>query len=225
MGPSTADQITRLLGETAASAPGASGALFHAVYGELRKLAQARLQQLGPAQTLEATELVHEAYLRLLERERAAGGGSGVAYEGRRHYFFAAARALHDIVVERIRRRRTLKRGGNRARADADRLTLMGDGTDGSKVLEISDALERLRAIDPARADFVLLRYFGGLSCEQVADILDISVATANRRWRFARAWLAAELGNQEGGLADRLEPGDGATGEGRTGSESGAGP
>jgi len=189
------DQITRLLGEASAQVPGASEALLQAVYGELRKLAAVRLRQLGPAQTLEATELVHEAYLRLLERERSGSSGTGAVYEGRRHYFFAAARALHDIVVERIRRRRARKRGGDRGREQIDRLTLEGEAADGTRILEISDALERLRAIDPQRADLVLLRYFGGLSCEQVAELMDISVATANRRWRFARAWLGAELG------------------------------
>lgn len=209
MGPSTADQITRLIGESSTQCPGASDALFKAVYGELRKLAAARLRHLGPAQTFQATELVHEAYLRLLHRRGSGDGAAREAvYEGRRHYFFAAARAIHDIVVERIRARNSLKRGGDRRRRGDSRLTLMGEAGDGTRILEISDALERLRAIDPDRADFVLLRYFGGLSCEQVADMLGISVATANRRWRFARAWLATELGPNDCGPAPSARDG-----------------
>lgn len=189
------------MGESSTHCPGASDALFKAVYGELRKLAAARLQQIGPAQTLQATELVHEAYLRLLHRQESLDAAAReAAYEGRRHYFFAAARAIHDIVVERIRARNAIKRGGDRRRLDDSRLTLMGEVGDGTRVLEVSDAIERLRVIDAQRADFVLLRYFGGLSCEQVADILGVSVATANRRWRFARAWLATELGPDDAG-------------------------
>lgn len=228
MGPSTADQITKLIGASSAQAPGSSDALFKAVYGELRKLAAARLRRLGPAQTLQATELVHEAYLRLLRNEESGAGGR-TTFEGRRHYFFAAARAIHNIVVERIRRRKSLKRGGGLRRVGDSRLSVAGEAGDGTRVLEISEALERLRAIDPERADFVLLRYFGGLSSEQVADILDISVATAQRRWRFARAWLAAELG-PDGSARDWSSPGapDGEGGRSRGAApsrEAGAAP
>jgi RNA polymerase sigma factor (TIGR02999 family) len=191
----TTDRITLLLKEVAVGADRASDALFEAVYVELRKLAAARLRRGGPAQTIQATELVHEAYLRLIDRDRCDdAAGERRAYENRRHYFFAAARAIHDIVVERIRRRKSLKRGGDRMRLDASLLDLPAETRDATRVLEIADALDRLRAVDPERADLVLLRYFGGLSCEEVADILGISLATANRRWRFARAWLAAEL-------------------------------
>lgn len=191
----TTDRITLLLEEVAGGADRASDALFEAVYAELRKLAAARLRRGGPAQTIQATELVHEAYLRLIDRDRCGdAAGERRAYENRRHYFFAAARAIHDIVVERIRRRKSLKRGGDRVRIDASLLDLPAETRDATRVLEIADALDRLRVVDPERADLVLLRYFGGLSCEEVADILGISVATANRRWRFARAWLASEL-------------------------------
>lgn len=191
----TTDRITLLLEEVADGADRASDALFEAVYAELRTLAAARLRRGGPAQTIQATELVHEAYLRLIDRDRGGdGAGERRAYANRRHYFFAAARAIHDIVVERIRRRKSLKRGGDRMRLDASLLDLPAETRDATRVLEIADALDRLRAVDPERADLVLLRYFGGLSCEEVADILGISVATANRRWRFARAWLASEL-------------------------------
>jgi len=210
---STTDQITQLIEHAGTDDPGASDALFVAVYSELRRLAASRLRAAGPAQTIQATELVHEAYLRLLDRDGGAVG-SGRVYEGRRHYFFAAARAIHDIVVERIRSRRTLKRGSYRRRVDDADLTIAGDIGDGTRILEISDALDRLREIDPERANLVLLRYFAGLSCEQVADILDISVATVNRRWRFARAWLRAALGEHgscdaRGDVVDPAEASD----------------
>lgn len=202
----TTDRITILLEAAGEDGGQSSDALFEAVYAELRKLAASRLRRGGAAQTLQATELVHEAYLRLLDRGRSGDPArTGRAYENRRHYFFAAARAIHDIVVERIRRKRSLKRGGDRLRLDESLVGLVAEPRDATRVLEVADALDRLRAIDPERGDLVLLRYFGGLSCDEVADILGISVATANRRWRFARAWLAAEL-DSDGATSNRAE-------------------
>lgn len=166
---------------------GARDRLVAAVYDELRLIAHAHLRR-DAAQTLVTTELVHEAYEKVL--------GSDPAYDGRGHFFGAAARAMRQILVDRARHRNRIKRGGGQrplALTDVGEIAATGDGR-GVDLLDLDDALTRLAAFDPRQASVVECRYFGGLSFEETAEALGISVATAKRDWRTARAWLYATL-------------------------------
>ena len=163
--------------------------LLPLVYAELRRLAAARLARLAPGQTLGPTALVHEAYLGLVE-----GGDPG--WKGRGHFFGAAARAMHDIVVDRARRRAAQKRGGGAAHDDLDAISVAAPGGAAVEdVLALSDALARLAAEHPRRHEVAMLRTFAGLSEEEIAELHGVSTRTIEREWRFARAWLARELG------------------------------
>jgi RNA polymerase sigma factor (TIGR02999 family) len=158
------------------------------LYGELRRLAGALVGRLQPGQTLQPTALVHEAYLRLV---RADDPG----WEGRRHFFGAAARAMREILIEQARSKGRLKRGGDGKRvAFDDALAAIHPPAD--DVLAVDEAITRLRAEDPDLAEMVTLRFFGGLSLEETAGVLGKSVSTLTREWRFARAWLARQLGD-----------------------------
>ncbi len=166
---------------------GARDRLVAAVYDELRLIAHAHLRR-DAAQTLVTTELVHEAYEKIL--------GADPAYDGRGHFFGAAARAMRQILVDRARHRNRLKRGGGQrplALTDVGEVAATGDGR-GVDLLDLDDALTRLAAFDPRQASVVECRYFGGLSFEETAEALGISIATAKRDWRTARAWLYAAL-------------------------------
>jgi RNA polymerase sigma factor (TIGR02999 family) len=188
--PETAPQTSRLLGEvTAGRAPAAE--LLPLVYGELRKLAGAQLARLPPGQTLQATALVHEAFVKLV-------GTSDPGWEGRGHFFGAAAQAMREIIVDHLRRKGARKRGGGQAREelDADRLALP-EGLSAAEVLGVDAALERLGAEHPRRARVVLLRYFAGLTTEEVAGVLGVTTRTVEREWRFARAFLFDEMERQ----------------------------
>ncbi len=157
------------------------------VYAELRRLAGAYLRRERPGQTLQATALVHEAYVRLMREHH-------VSWENRAHFCAIAANSMRQILVERARARRTAKRGGGAQRVSlADAMIGAAAGA-GVEVEALHEALERLAAVDPDRARLVELRYFGGLTIEEAAEVLGQSPATVKRRWTLARAWLAREL-------------------------------
>jgi RNA polymerase sigma factor (TIGR02999 family) len=176
------------------------GELLPLVYEELRRLAAQRLANERPGQTLQATALVHEAYLRLLGPEAV-----GAAFHDRAHFFGAAAEAMRRILIERARRTGRLRHGGGRRRVDFDALQSAqlewADPDEGSAadLLSLDDALTRLEAEDPAAASVVKLRYFAGLTIDEAANNLGISVRTANRHWAFAKAWLYEQLADADG--------------------------
>ena len=175
--------VTRLLDAAVAGDRRAAADLLPLVYNELRQLAAARLAAEAPGHSLDATALVHEAYLRLVGDQR---------FDGRGHFFAAAAEAMRRILVDHARRRTAAKRGaGRRAPVDLDRLA----GSDPEEdVLAVHDALHRLAAVEPRVADLVTLRYFGGLTVPEAAETLGIAPRTADAWWAYARAWLAADL-------------------------------
>jgi RNA polymerase sigma factor (TIGR02999 family) len=164
----------------------AAAELLPLVYAELHTLARARLARQAPGQTLQATALVHEAYLRI-------AGGSQVTWEGRQHFFFAAARAMRDILVEQARRKASHKQGGGRRRKELDEACAVLEPPP-DDVLAVHDALAELEARDPLKAQIVMLRYFTGLTTEETAAILGIAERTLDRHWRYIRAWLMKRL-------------------------------
>jgi RNA polymerase sigma factor (TIGR02999 family) len=164
--------------------------LLPELYTELRRLAAALTAQRGPGQTLQPTALVHEAYLRLV-RDQDPG------WEGRRHFFGAAARAMREILIEQARRKGRQKRGGGGKRVElAEGLAWIEPPAD--DVLALDEAIGRLEAEDPRLAEIVMLRYYSGLSVEETAAVVGVSVSTLTRDWRYARAWLAGMLGENE---------------------------
>lgn len=172
----------------------ASATLLPLVYDELRKLAEARLAKTPPGNTLQPTALVHEAYLRLI-------GSGDPGWDGRNHFFGAAAQAMRDILVEQARRKSRIKRGGDRKR-----VPLEGIDSDApvdarpEEVLAVNDSLEALEAEDPRAAQVVVLRYFGGLSEPEAAAILGVSESTVTREWRYARSWLFRRMSSGASG-------------------------
>ena len=179
--------VTRLLEAAQAGDRQAAVDLLPLVYDELRKLAAARMSAEGPGHTLDATALVHEAYLRLV------GGENRPTWEHRRQFVAAAAEAMRRILVDHARRVLAEKRGGGRDRVPLDAIPSRADGpTDWAQV---DDALDRLAALDPSAAAVVRLKVFGGASVEEAADVLGVSRASAYRDWAFARAWLRDALG------------------------------
>ncbi len=191
--------VTRILSQIESGDPSAAEQLLPLVYDELRKLATAKLAQEKPGQTLQATGLVHEAYLRLLGRETGVGGLEAVSWNGRGHFFGAAAEAMRRIVVEHARSRGRLKRGGQRQRVDLDSACSVQQPRS-LDILALDEALTKLVSIEPVKGELVKLRFFAGLTMPQAADALGISLATAERYWTFAKAWLYSEL-------ADRPNP------------------
>ena len=160
----------------------ASEDLLPLVYDEWRRLAAARMAQEAAGQTLQPTALVHEAWLRMVkDGERS--------WENRAHFFGAASEAMRRILIENARRKSRLKRGGDRARVDLDALELAG-ATPDDKVLLIDDAIERLESEDPEKARIVVLKFFGGLTNQEVAESLGVAERTVERQWAFAKAWL-----------------------------------
>jgi RNA polymerase sigma factor (TIGR02999 family) len=177
--------VTAILRAAQDGDPQAADRLLPLVYDELRQLARSRMAKQSP-QTLQPTALVHEAYLRLL-------GKADLAWEGRRHFFFAAARAMHDILVEQARAKAGPKRGGGRRRVElAD--VAADTGPDPGDVLAVSEALTDLEKEDPLKAQIVQLRYYAGMSAAEAARVLGLSERTLHRHWRFARAWLESRL-------------------------------
>ena len=179
--------VTRLLDAAAAGDPKAAAELLPLVYGELRKLAAARLAEEKPGQTLQATGLVHEAYLRLV------GGEQPQDWNGRGHFFGAAAEAMRRILVEAARRKQTEKHGGDRVRVELPGDLAAPDGMS-DDLLALDDALAALGRHDHDAARLVTLRYFAGLSHQDAAAAMGISRGTADRLWALARAWLYRRL-------------------------------
>ena len=188
--------ITRILCAAEQGDPSAAEELLPLVYEELRRLAAQKLTNEKPGQTLNATALVHEAYLRLVpcgpdsvKREHR--------WDGRGHFFAAAAQAMRRILVESARRKSREKHGGKLRRVDIDVESVMCRVPD-YELLALDEAINKLAAADPSKAQLIQLRFFAGLSNEEAADSLGISAVTAKRHWRYARAWLHREISDAE---------------------------
>src|SRR5438105_1312940 len=181
------NDVTRILSAIDRGDPKAAEGLLSLVYDELRKLAAQRLAQEKPGQTLQATALVHEAYLRLVEVERAQ------QWNSRRHFFAAAAEAMRRILVERARARSSCKRGGGRERLDLEDLEVASPERP-EDLLALDEALTRLAAVEPQAAQLVHLRYFAGQTMSAAADLLGLSLRSTHRLWAYAKAWLLQEL-------------------------------
>jgi RNA polymerase sigma factor (TIGR02999 family) len=180
--------VTRILFQIESGDPSAADQLLPLIYDELRKLAAQKVAQEKPGQTLQATALVHEAYLRLL-----GGDAASPQWDGRGHFFAAAAEAMRRILVENARRKKRLKHGGEWERVDlqwVDLPTRMAS----DDLIALDEALEAFKLHDPVKAQLVVLRYFSGLTIEQAADVLEISRVTAHRYWTYARAWLHGRM-------------------------------
>ena len=182
-GGAAATTVTRLLNEAASGDPKASAELLPLVYAQLRVLADRKMRAERPDQTLQATALVHEAYLRLVDATKVQ------MWDSRWHFFAAAAESMRRILVDNARRRGRAKHGGDRQRVDLDKVELTVNEPS-EQLIALDEALTQLAAEHPEKARLVNLRYFGGLSHEESAQALGVSVSTADRHWAFARAWL-----------------------------------
>ena len=182
-------EVTRILSAIDAGNPHAAEQLLPLVYDELRKLAAQKLAQEKPGQTLEATGLVHEAYLRLV------GDGSPQPWDGRGHFFAAAAEAMRRILVEKARRKQRRRHGAGLQQQPLDEHDLAGAAPVGAlNLLALSEALDRLEAASPRRAQLVKLRYFAGFNLPEIAELLGISQSTAEADWTYAKAWLKRDM-------------------------------
>jgi RNA polymerase sigma factor (TIGR02999 family) len=184
--------VTRILGAIEQGDPGASEQLLPLVYDELRKLAAQKLAQEKPGQTLQATALVHEAYLRLVDP------GGVRPWDDRVHFLAAAAEAMRRILIDRARDRKRLKRGGGRRRQDLDLESLLDEDAPADDLIDLDAAIARLAGIDAQASALVKLRLFAGLTIEQASSALGISRRTAERDWTFARTWLFGQLGPRD---------------------------
>jgi RNA polymerase sigma factor (TIGR02999 family) len=180
-------EVTRILSEMAQGDAHAAEKLLPLVYDELRRLAVEKMAHEKPGQTLQATALVHEAYLRLV------GGDADRPWDGRGHFFAAAAEAMRRILVEKARRKRRLRHGGGRTRFNLEDVETCAPGRP-EQLLALDEALDRLAAEEPTVAEVVKLRYFAGLTLEQAAQTLNLSLRTVNRHWAYAKAWLFEQL-------------------------------
>jgi RNA polymerase sigma factor (TIGR02999 family) len=190
-------EVTRILSAIEQGDPHAAEQLLPLVYDELRKLAAARLAHEKPGQTLQATALVHEAYLRLVEADQARHWNS------RSHFFVAAAEAMRRILIDQARRKRSQRRGGTRGRCelrDDDRVETPLD----DELLDLDEALSKLAAADPPAAELVKLRVFAGMTVEEVAEVQGVSARTVKRNWTYARAWLGRQLSAYENNHPER---------------------
>ncbi|APR76724.1 Hypothetical protein A7982_02071 [Minicystis rosea] len=186
-----ANDVTRLLDDLAGGRPNAAEELLPLVYGELRRLAAAHMSKLRPGETLRPTALVHEAYLKLV-------GAADPGWNGRGHFFGAAAQAMREIIVDHVRRKSAQKRGGGRVAEDLDAAVgVAATDLDADDVLAVDAALRALEAEHPRRAQVVVMRYFGGLSEEEIAAALEVTTRTVEREWRFARAYLHEQLARE----------------------------
>jgi RNA polymerase sigma factor (TIGR02999 family) len=170
--------------------PNAAGELLPLVYDELRRVAAARMADITPGHTLQPTALVHEAWLRLV------GQDSEAQFQNRTHFFAAAAEAMRHILIDRARRKQTLRHGGGQQRVEMDELQIAAPAAD-DELLVVDEALDRLARLDPAKAELVKLRYFVGVTFQEAAVALGISEPAAKRRWSLARAWLFNEISSQ----------------------------
>ena len=184
------NEITHILEAIESGDTKAGQALLPLVYEELRKLAAARMANEAPGQTLQPTALVHEAWLRL-------AGGQAQKWDGRAHFFGAAAEAMRRILIDNARRKKALKHGAGQKHLDIQEIEIAGPCPN-DELMALDSALESLAAVDPNKAELVKLRYFVGLTIEETAQVMNISEPTAKRWWSYARAWLYAEI--QRGG-------------------------
>jgi len=189
-------EVTRILSAVEAGDPSAAAELLPLVYDELRKLAAARLADEKPGQTLQATALVHEAYLRLVDGDRAR------RWESRAHFFAAAAEAMRRLLIDQARRKRRPKHGGGRTRLSLDEALCLRETPD-DDLLALDEALQRFAREEPAKAELVKLHYFAGLSLEEAGRALGVSHRTAKRHWAYARAWLYAATRDAPPSTAD----------------------
>ena len=180
-------EVTRIINAIEGGDVRAADELLPVVYKELRQLATQRMKQEKPGQTLQATALVHEAYIRLV-------GADNQNWNSRAHFFAAAAEAMRRILIDNARRKKRLKHGGNRLRVELDKVDLSIDGPS-DDLIALDEALEKLAQEDKVSAELIKLRFFAGLTMEQAADILGIPRRTADRNWAYARAWLYKEIG------------------------------
>src|SRR5580658_9425268 len=178
--------VTRILQSMESGDAKAAEELLPLVYGELRKLAAAKMANESPNQTLQPTALVHEAWLRLT-------GNENVKWDGRAHFFGAAAEAMRRILIDNARRKRALRHGGGQQRLDIADVEIATSGKE-DELLAMDEALEKFALEDKQKAELVKLRYFAGLSVEEAAQILGVSIPTAKRWWAYARAWLFEEM-------------------------------
>ncbi len=179
--------ITQILNEASGGDSRAAERLLPLVYNELRQLAAAKLSKEPPGHTLQPTALVHEAYLRLVDK------GETQTWNSRGHFFSAAAEAMRRILIESARRRKTLRAGGDMARQQLSSLEVAAEEAD-ERLLALDEALDELRSKQPVIGRLVELRYFAGLTIEQAAEALEISKRSANRYWKYAKAWLTIKL-------------------------------
>jgi RNA polymerase sigma factor (TIGR02999 family) len=186
------NDVTQLLEAVGQGDPKAAEELLPLVYEELRRLAAARMAQQPPGQTLQATALVHEAWLRL-------GGDQMPRWESRRHFFAAAAQAMRHVLIERARRKLRARHGGQWQRVELDAVDIpMPSDNDDERWLEIDWALDKLAAVAPEKAEVVKLRFFVGLDEKEIAELLHISPRTVERYWRYAKAWLFERASQHE---------------------------
>jgi RNA polymerase sigma factor (TIGR02999 family) len=181
-------QVTQILSAIERGEPQAAEQLLPLVYDELRRLAEQKLAHEQPGQTLQATALVHEVYLRLL------GGEPSQGWDGRGHFFAAAAEAMRRILIDRARHKLTGKAGGGRRRLDLDDIELTLEDGDDDRLLALDEALRQLESEDPRKANLVKLRFFAGLTAEQSAAALGVSTSTAEKDWAYARSWLRVAI-------------------------------
>ena len=182
----TMTDVTQILSQIEQGDPSAAEQLLPLVYDELRKLAAAKLAHDQPGQTLQATALVHEAYLRLV------GNDNGQSWDNRGHFFAAAAEAMRRILVEQARRKKSLRRGGDRVRVELaqDDLPPTFDDAESDRILAMHEALTQLEVESPRKAQLVKLRFFAGMTLEEAAGVLGVTMITAKRDWAAARVWL-----------------------------------
>jgi RNA polymerase sigma factor (TIGR02999 family) len=181
--------VTHIVERVNAGDPRAASELLPLVYDELRRLAAAKMARESPNQTLQPTALVHEAYLRLV-------GDEDLHWNGRAHFFGAAAEAMRRILIENARRKRAVRHGGDQGRTDLDGIEIATAVSD-DELLTVHEVLEKFAARDRQKAELVKLRYFVGHTTEEAAEILGISVPTADRWWNYSRAWLFKEIESQ----------------------------
>ena len=192
--------VTRILSQIESGDPLAADKLLPLVYDELRNLAAARMANEAPGQTLQATALVHDAYLRLVDVEKAQH------WDSRGHFFSAAAEAMRRILVEHARAKGRQKRSGGLERVTLDSECAI-TGSSQFDLLALNDALTKLTAAEPVKGELVTLRFFGGLTMAEAAGVLGVSLATAERHWTFAKSWLFAELSDDPPELSPKKFP------------------
>jgi RNA polymerase sigma factor (TIGR02999 family) len=187
--------VTRILQSAQQGDPAAADQLLNLVYDDLRRLAAYKMANEAAGQTLQPTALVHEAWLRL-------AGGEKREWDGRAHFFAAAAEAMRRILIERARRKRAARHGGGQASANVDDLELAAPVPD-DELLAVSEALDKFTARDKQKAELIKLRYFVGLTLEEAAEVLGVAIPTASRWWSYSRAWLCQEIERQQKAAGD----------------------